>query len=93
MMRNQSNLPARFVIKGLDIVVPIALIILEITLNILCMGTFINLMCLGLFVAAVTSPVWMTALVLGWPFLLCAGCVLRFSSIRLYITAKILAAS
>jgi hypothetical protein len=69
-------------IKGLDLIVPIGLIILEIILNIICVGTFINGV---IFVLVVTSPVWFLMLFFGWPVLLAGALVLRFASIRLYL--------
>ena len=78
----RKSLPTRLLVKGLDLLVPLGLIMLEITLNLLCVGTFINIMLVVLFV---TSPVWLMMLIFGWPFMIAIACILRFQRIRLHL--------
>jgi len=80
--RAKQSLPTRLLIKGLDLIVPLGLICLELILNLLCVGTAVNGILLLLFI---TSPLWISLLVCWWPMFIIIVCILRFSSLRTYI--------
>lgn len=82
----RHNLPTRLLIKGLDLVIPLCLISLEIILNVLAVGTVVNGL---LLVLIVTSPLWILLIICWWPVILAFACLLKFSSIRLYISKLI----
>ena len=82
----KKYLNQRVLFKCLDIVVPLLLIILEITLNFVCMCTALNCMCLVFFIGAITSPIWLGLLFVWWPIILFGLCVARIPIIRKYVT-------
>ena len=65
--------------KAFDLIVPLALIALEICLNLLAIGTIINSFALFL---VVLLPIAIVLLILWWPVLVLFYCLLRFFSLR-----------
>ena len=61
---------------------PLALICLEIILNLICVGTAVNGF---LLVLLFTSPLWVLLFVCWWPMLLIIVILLKFSSLRIYV--------
>lgn len=80
-------LPTRWcIIKGLDLIVPIILISLEIFLNLLAIGTVIN----GtLLVLIVLLPLTIILCFLWWPALALIFFLIKFSTLREYTQRQI----
>jgi hypothetical protein len=74
--------PTRWLLRVLDILVPLGLISLEIFLNVIAFGTVINSL---IVLVLVTSPLWVLLLMFWWPVLLILLAILKFTSISTYI--------
>lgn len=74
--------PARWLIRVLDILVPLVLISLEIFLNVIAFGTVINSL---IVLVLLTSPLWVLLLMFWWPVLLVLVAILKCTSIGTHI--------
>jgi hypothetical protein len=79
-------IPAAVIIRGLDLIVPLLLISLEICLNLLAIGTALNgLVLLFLFLV----PVLILSLIFWWPALMIVLCLLNCTSVRMYTKRQV----
>ncbi len=63
--------------------VAISLVSLEIFLNLLLVGTAINAFIL---LVVITSPLWILLILFWWPMIFVAALLLKFSSVRTYMS-------
>lgn len=69
-------------VKVFNFFVAASLILLEIFLNLLALGTAINVL---IFLIVVTSPLWILLLIFWWPVILTLGFMIKFTSVRTYL--------
>jgi len=68
--------------KVFNFLAAVTLVLLEIFLNLLAIGTAINAI---IFLTVVTSPLWILLLIFWWPMILVFALLIKFTSVRTYL--------
>jgi len=71
----------RFIVRVLDILVPVLLIVLEIVLNVMAFTSVCNGV---LILLIITSPLVMILFAFWWPMVICVALLLKFTSVKSY---------
>ena len=77
-----STISPRSLVKVFNFFVAVSLVLLEIFLNLLAIGTAINAL---IFLIVATSPLWILLLIFWWPMILALAFLIKFTSIRTYL--------
>lgn len=79
---SNSTLSSRSLVKVFNFFVAVSLVMLEIFLNLLAIGTAINAL---IFLIVATSPLWILLLIFWWPMILALALLIKFTSVRTYL--------